>query len=146
MRLGRRVFSEEFKQQIIRELCQGAETMAEVSRRYGIQSGVISRWYMRYSGESVTGKEKEEDSRRLHARIVELERMVGRLTMENDFLKKFAAYAKQPTNGRSCVITGKTFPASKPDAGYLGLPGARTTTSVESMRPGSEKRPNSKQD
>jgi hypothetical protein len=87
--------------------------------------------------------EAEEDSRALQGRVAELERMVGRLAMENDFLKKFAAYAKQQTSERSSIVTAKTlgWPGR---AGSLGLPAARTTTVSEGTPNKPSKMPGSK--
>jgi hypothetical protein len=88
-------------------------------------------------GIEAPGDSEEGDMRALKARVAELERMVGRLTMENDFLKKFAAFTKQQTNARSSIVTPKTL-ASPKLAGSLDLPEARTTMPVESglIKPG----------
>jgi transposase len=82
-----RTYSKEFKLQVVRELA-GEKTVAQLVREHQIDNTVISRWYREYEkhgekafgGRGRTYKEK--------ARIAELERMVGKLTMENAFLKK----------------------------------------------------------
>jgi hypothetical protein len=48
--------------------------------------------------------------------------------MENDLLKKFAAYTQQQTSERSSIVTARTLRASRRPAGSLGLPAARITT------------------
>ena len=46
-------------------------------------------------------------------RIAELERMVGRLTMENDLLKKAVEYTVRRRRENSSPITAKSLAASK---------------------------------
>jgi transposase len=83
----RRNFSQEFKLQVVKEL-EGSKTLAQVVRAYEIDHGVVARWYREYRkyGENAflgNGKPYKED-----ARIAQLERKIGQLTIENDFLKK----------------------------------------------------------
>jgi transposase-like protein len=125
MRRTRRVFTEEFKKQVVEELLSGPETSAQLERRYGLSKGVLSTWHKRYEQEG--GPNAEEDPVRLRARVGELERMVGRLAMENDFLKKADAYMKQRAYERLSIVTAKSLASRKP-AGSLALPAARTTT------------------
>lgn len=129
---GKRKFEPEFKERVVREILCGTATAAQIGRRYGIAEGVLSEWRKRFEREPMR---EMEDAQSLRERIGELERMVGRLTMENDFLKKFAAYTKQQTNARSSVITAKTLRAFRPAADLLGLPAVRTTTRHEAIKP-----------
>ena len=133
MRRSKRHFTEEFKRQVVQEVMTGPDYGVHVAKRYGIHSSVVSKWCKRFEQEAAP--EPEEDSRALKARVAELERMVGRLAMENDFLKKFAAYTKQQTSERSSIVTAKSLALRKP-AGSLGLPAAATTTDV--VRPASK--------
>ena len=61
---------------------------AQVAREYQITENTISKWrrqHRQYQDRAFAGRGNAyPDEARLH----ELERMVGRLTMENDFLKK----------------------------------------------------------
>ena len=83
----RRIFSREFKLQVVKEL-EGSKTLAQIVPEYEIHETVAGRWYREYQkygddafkGNGLTYKED--------ARIVQLERKIGQLTMENDFLKK----------------------------------------------------------
>lgn len=128
MRNRMKRYTEEFRRQVVHEWKTGPESGMDLSRRYGLSAGLLWQWSKRYEAE---GAEigPEEDSRMLQARVAELERMVGRLTMENDFLKKFATYTKQQTNERSSIVTAKNLASRKP-AGSVGLPAAATTTGV----------------
>ena len=87
MALKRRRFSREFKLQIVREI-EAGKPPAQAAREYQIHPTLILRWrqeHLRYAERAFTG------NGRLHrdeARIAELERMIGQLTMENALLKK----------------------------------------------------------
>jgi transposase-like protein len=111
----------------VQEVLMSAEPMKQVGQRHGVPMSVISRWCLEHDERHP----EEEGARGLSERVAELERMVGRLTMENAFLKKFAAWTKQQTSERSSIVTAKTLGAYKQDAGYLGLRGAPTTTQNE---------------
>ena len=87
MTLSRRKFSAEFKVQAVRQVEAGASTAA-VARRYEIHPTLLTKWrkQLRQDPErAFSGNRNGSDE---EARIAQLERMVGRLTMENDVLKK----------------------------------------------------------
>jgi transposase-like protein len=83
----RRTFTREFKLKVIREV-EAGNSQAQVAREYQITENTISKWrrqHRQYQDRAFAGRgHAYTDEARLH----ELERMVGRLTMENDFLKK----------------------------------------------------------
>jgi transposase len=106
-----RRFSPAFKQQVIGELLGGGFSLAQLSRRHNVSPGLILYWKKRYEG---GGSEVPSQSeKRSLARIAELERMVGRLMMENELLKKAVAYTAQRRKERSSPITAKSLAASK---------------------------------
>ena len=108
----RRKFSETFKRQVIEELLSQSSGLAQLSRRYDISSGLILHWKKRYEeGGLVEGPSQTE--KELLARNAELERMVGRLTMENDLLKKAVEYTVRRRRENSSPITAKSLAASK---------------------------------
>jgi transposase len=85
--LKRRDFTKEFKLKVLAEL-DGGMGMAQVSRKYQIHANTIRGWrkqLRKYKDNAFAGRGKAYTD---EARIAELERMVGRLTMENDLLKK----------------------------------------------------------
>lgn len=84
---SRRTFPREFKFQVAKEL-DGSKTLAQVVREYEVHIDVARRWYreyQKYGDDAFQGKGPiyKED-----ARIASLERKIGQLTIENDFLKK----------------------------------------------------------
>lgn len=108
----RRKFSTAFKRQVVEELLSGVTTLAQLSRRLEVSSGLILHWKRRYEeGGLVEGPSRTE--KELVGRIAQLEQMVGRLTMENDLLKKAAEYTARRRKENSSPITAKSLAASK---------------------------------
>jgi len=83
---NQRSFSLEFKRQAVQELLSGEGTAAKVCRRYNIGSGLLYHWKTQY----LKGKfgNEGDDGVALKDRVEKLERLVGKLTLENEFLKK----------------------------------------------------------
>jgi transposase-like protein len=85
--LKRRRFTPDFKLQALREI-EAGKTIAQAAGEHEIHPNLITRWRSlcdRYAEQAFAGN---GNTYKLEARLAELERMVGRLTMENDFLKK----------------------------------------------------------
>ena len=67
----RRRFTEAFKRQVVEELLSERSTLAQLSRRYEISSGLIVHWRKRYEeGKLIEGASKTE--RALVDRIAEV--------------------------------------------------------------------------
>ena len=81
-----RNFSLEFKRQVIKELLSGESRPAQLCRRYNITSSVLYHWKRQYLRGKFNNEPTEEAA--LKDRIEKLERLVGKLTLENEFLKK----------------------------------------------------------
>ena len=81
-----RRFTQDFKRSIVEQLLSKAATPTELCRRYNISSGQLYTWKRQYT----QGKLDLEPSREaeLAARVRELERMLGKVTLENEFLKR----------------------------------------------------------
>jgi len=90
---GRRLFTSEFKRQQIARLESGEVTISELSREIGVSRTLIQRWKQLLRAGAETAVRANEDvvpSRELRAaqeRIRELERALGRSTMENEILR-----------------------------------------------------------
>lgn len=83
----RRKFTREFKLQVMAEIAAG-KSIAQAAREHQLHPTPIGRWqkqHRQYSDRAFAGNGRSYTD---EARIAELERMVGRLTMENDLLKK----------------------------------------------------------
>ena len=92
MDLARRVYSRELKVAAMREIDSG-RTISEVARQLELSPKLLERWRSewRARGElAFPGNGRRGVSRAFSElqRVAELERKIGQLTMENDFLKK----------------------------------------------------------
>lgn len=96
-----RSFSLEFKRQVVEELLSGESRPAQLCRRYNITSSVLYHWKKQYVRGKFNNEPTEEGA--LKDRIEKLERLVGKLTLENEFLKKGLQHSlSQPQrNGKS---------------------------------------------
>ena len=81
-----RRFTQDFKRSIVEQLLSETATPTELCRRYNISSGQLYTWKRQYA----LGRLDPEPSREaeLAARVRELERLLGKVTLENEFLKK----------------------------------------------------------
>ena len=91
MTTSRRRYGSSFKIEVVRNVESGVSA-AQVARRYQLSSHLVYKWLRQYR-ENPEKAFKRSGSREFEdldteARIAELERKVGRLTMENGFLKK----------------------------------------------------------
>jgi transposase len=90
---GRRLFTAEFKRTQIDRLLRGEITASELSRELGVARSLIQKWkFLATKGaEAAVGSNGAvvpvADLRAAQARIKELERALGRATMENEILR-----------------------------------------------------------
>jgi transposase len=99
----RRRFTAEFKAQIVLELLSGAKSSAELCREHQIASSVLADWKTIFLTRAASVFDSAESSSSQDApRVAELERLVGRLTLENDILKKATGilHTRSKTRGR----------------------------------------------
>jgi transposase len=83
----RRKFTRDFKLQVIREI-EAGKSLAQAAREHLLHPTLICRWQMQHRQYADTAFAGNGHLYTDQAPIAELERMVGRLTMENDLLKK----------------------------------------------------------
>ncbi len=88
----RRSFSAEFKTKVVLELISGKRGMAEASREYNIKDTVLSRWKQEFMAKAIQVFEQPQAVQQKEARIAELERMVGKLTMQIELQKKVLSF------------------------------------------------------
>ena len=86
----RRKFSPEFKVKVVLEMLKGEKGLMQASRAYGIKDTVLSRWKQEFleRAPELFRVEGSDEQRQMVEQIAELERMVGRLTLELDMAKK----------------------------------------------------------
>ena len=88
--MGRRQFTRELKLEVVQEVESG-RSLAEASRRYEIHPNLIRKWRELYRENGDRAFAGHGKVYREEARIAALERKIGQLTMENEFLKKLIA-------------------------------------------------------
>ena len=81
-----RRFTAEFKRQVVEELLSGTARPAQLCRRYNLSRGLVYHWKKRYAKGKLNNEPDQEEA--LIDRINKLEQMLGKLTLENEFLKK----------------------------------------------------------
>lgn len=81
-----RTYTKEFKRQLVEESLIGISTPGALCRKHNIARGLLHQWQKQYA----KGKYDDESLTEvaLQEKIQSYERMVGRLTMDNDLLKK----------------------------------------------------------
>lgn len=92
----RRSFTAEFKAKVVLDLISGGKSLAQASREYGIKDTVLSRWRQEFLANASQLFEQPKEVQEKEERIAELERMVGRLTMQLELQKKVLSYADSP--------------------------------------------------
>lgn len=90
----RKHYTAEFKTRVVLELLTAQKGLMQASREYGIKDTILSRWKQEFMERApqLFGKE-QVDNREVEERIADLERMVGKLTIELDLAKKALGYS-----------------------------------------------------
>jgi transposase len=90
----RRRFSKEFKLDLVRQVESGMG-IEEAARQYEVHSNMVRKWreqYRKYGEKAFWGHGVMYTD---EAKIAALERKIGQLTMENEFLKKLIELDKK---------------------------------------------------
>ena len=108
--MKRRRFTQDFKRSIVEQLLSETTSPAELCRRYNIAPGQLYTWKKIYGqGKLDTEPSKESE---LKARVCELERLLGKATFENEFLKKALKNSLKQIERKESSLP-KTAPSSK---------------------------------
>jgi len=92
---NRRKFSPELKDEAVKAVIMSSRPIAQVAREIAVNEGTLGNWVAAYRRDHAD----EEPALDIHerARLREAERLVRELKVENEFLKKAAAYfARDP--------------------------------------------------
>jgi len=102
----RRAYTAQFKFETIVEVLRGEKSNAQICRERNVTESLLYRWKQdfldRAPGIFEDQRSRDQVAEEREQRIVELERMVGRLTMEIEVLKKARSIlgSEWQTNGR----------------------------------------------
>jgi transposase len=105
-----RIFTPEFKQQIVRQVISGEKAVVQLCREHNLSDSLIHNWKKLYreKGEAAfttsaargaTSETPEiQELRELRNRIADLERFIGQQSVELSILKKASTLLSQPSN------------------------------------------------
>jgi transposase-like protein len=96
----RRRFTAKFKAEVVLEVLTGVKSNAEACRQYDLKPQVLSSWKSEFLERATGVFERERTGDGEQARIAELERLVGQLTLELEVAKKASRLLAQSRNGR----------------------------------------------
>ena len=90
----RRSFEPEFKLQCVLDVLSGRKTPAQTCREHGLNESILARWRKQFAERApeIFASGKSNGASAEAQRISELERLVGRLTLELDAAKKLSSY------------------------------------------------------
>jgi transposase len=83
--------SRQFKLECVRQAATGQKRPAQICREHNLAESVLLRWRKEYEArreEAFTEKQASSREEALEARVAELERFCGKLSLENELLKK----------------------------------------------------------
>jgi transposase len=84
----RRRFTAKFKTQVVLDLLTGRQSVAQLCREHDLKEQVVTRWRAVFLDRAEILFRADTEREEHLGRIAELERLVGRLTMELDLAKK----------------------------------------------------------
>lgn len=84
----RRHFTPEFKAQAILAVISGEKTAADICREYHLKPDLVSKWKAQFLRQAPQIFQADEPADPAQERLAELERLVGRLTLELAAAKK----------------------------------------------------------
>jgi transposase len=112
MSLSRRTFTKEFKEAAVRRLELGA-SIAEVARACEVNPNVLHRWRRELRDHGDTAFSGNGKSRAEKSRVAELERKVGRQSMEIDFLRRCLQHVEEQRKLQALTTRGSSTRTSR---------------------------------
>ena len=88
MKRTRRKFTSAFKAKVALDAIKEKETLAELSVRYEVHVNQISQWKKEFLSNATLAFDSKTDHKTKDAKVDKLYQKIGRLEVENDFLKK----------------------------------------------------------
>ena len=84
----RRNFSAEFKTKVVLDIISGSKSTADVCREYNLKPDLVSHWKSQFLANASQVFENGTKVDPQQARIEELERLAGKLSLELEITKK----------------------------------------------------------
>lgn len=91
-----KTYTPQFKAKVVKELIEGDDSVSVVASRYKLNANMLSTWrkelfdnaYVIYDQKNKIKKEKMQDEQH-REEVDNLNRIIGKLTVERDYLKRF---------------------------------------------------------
>jgi len=97
-----RTYKPQLKARVVLQVLSGTKSAAHICRDLNINENLLSRWEQQLLTHAALVFERQSEASEKDDRIAELERLVGRLTLELEVAKKASQLATYQTskNGR----------------------------------------------
>ena len=106
-----------FKKQVAQEYLSG-DTLKGLARRHDISRNLVRLWVAKFeAGEFDEDAEAVDRMDEYEGRIAALERLVGKLTLENEFLKGALRSRRSARSETTSIVSGPPASPSRGDAG-----------------------------
>ena len=105
----RRSFENDFKRQIVESIVSGSATQAELAREHRISPVLINRWKKEYETGKFFENVDSKDLAKLELRIRELERLLGKMALENEMLKRARDLNTNQKKDSSSIVTSQDW-------------------------------------
>ena len=109
MKRQRRSFSNDFKRQIVESIVSGSATQAELAREYNVSPVLINNWKKDYKTGKFFENVDSQDMAKFKLRVGELERLLGKITLENEMLKKIRVLDTMKKKDNSSIVTSRDW-------------------------------------
>lgn len=96
----RRQYSSEFKAQVVLQLLSGEKTASELCRLHKLNPSLLNRWRKEFLERASRIFEDPSSDNSTEAKIAQLERLVGQLTMQLEIAKKASVSLGLSKNGK----------------------------------------------
>ncbi len=97
-----RQFTSEFKAKVVLEIISGQKSAADICREHNLKADLVSKWKAQFLAEAASVFQRSEQADPQQARIAELERLAGKLSLELEIAKKASALLNsRPTKSGS---------------------------------------------
>jgi transposase-like protein len=91
-----RQFTPEFKAKMVLEIISGQKSAADLCREHNLKPDLVSKWKAQFLAEAANAFKRDEPTDPQQARMAELERLVGKLSLELEIAKKASELLNSP--------------------------------------------------
>ena len=114
----RRVFSREFKAQVVEDVLSG-ESQIKAARQHGVSVNTVNLWVKAYRTGRLGGEATGADARQLAQLLAEnreLKQIIGHKELQLEFLKKAQSYLPEQRSSTCLIASGGPVSRKKKNA------------------------------